>query len=121
MLPWLPPVQLDGLPRGKGSGNQMEALVDAREEMVQRIQKMIDELAAVQSEVKPFVNSLPGPLHTFCLCYYYDNHDLENVAVIMGKDRRTVFRYKRKLEDLCKNVTLMSPQCHLDVTEKAVL
>ena len=100
MLPALAPVRLDGMPRAAGEVEAMDALVDARTEMLERIQRMIDELLTIECEVKPFVDALPEHLHTFAMCYYYDGHDIENVTVIMGKGKSTLYKYKDDIRKL---------------------
>lgn len=102
MLPALSPIKIDGLPHGSSDGDSMEALVDTRTEMEARIWNMIKELTALQCEVKPFVDALPERLHTFVMNYYYDSNDMENVAVIMGKGKSTLYKYNDEIRKLAE-------------------
>ena len=104
MLPALAPIKLDGLPHRSSEGDGMEELVDARAEMETRIWNMAKELTTLQYEVKPFVDALPERLHTFAMNYYYDSNDMENVAVIMGKGKSTLYKYNDEIRKLGEKV-----------------
>lgn len=100
MLPVMRPMTMDGMPHGGISVDTLDKLVDARDEMAGRIGNMCEELVRIQCEIKPLVDALPEHLHTFVMCYYYDNNDIENVAVIMGKAKSTLYEYKRQLKEM---------------------
>ena len=98
MQPAPKPVKLDGLPHGSGDGGEMDALIDAREEMRKRIVKLRGQLGKLEGEVKPFVDGLPEHLHTFAINYYIEGKSLKAVAAIMDRDERTARRYKQDVE-----------------------
>ena len=94
--------RLDGMPRGGGvsgdrAGDGMARLIDAREMLASRIRTSGEALAAMLERARPRLDALPAHLFAFCLHYYVNAAPIAEVALIMQRDRKTVYEYKKKL------------------------
>ena len=94
--------RLDGMPRGgNGAGaaaaDSVARLIDARSLLAGRIRQNGEALAHSLEQVRPRLDALPAHLFTFCLHYYVNAVPIAEVALIMQRDRKTVYEYKKKL------------------------
>lgn len=102
-LPLISGYAPDGMPKGHSVEDKIDDIVDGRTLIQNSIKSHEREQEALVKEVIPFVESLPDRprrLYSFCVWYYLGNHDFENVSVIMGLSKSTLYKYDDEIRKL---------------------
>lgn len=84
--------RLTGVPSARSVENPLDSLVDHRQELLERYQAKLDELAAEQLAVEKAIESLTPVARTALRYHYIDGMTWEKVCVQMSYSWRQIHR-----------------------------
>lgn len=90
---------MDGMPKGAGSGDAMDRRLCALEEMRSRAEKLEKEIQEIDGAARGAMQELPQQLHTFCTVYFLAACSVNETCRIMEKAKNTVIGYRIEVRD----------------------
>lgn len=97
--------RLTGMPSARSPENPLDSLVDHRQELLERYQAKLDELAAEQLAVEKAIESLTPAARTALRYHYIDGMTWEKVCVQMSYSWRQIHRiHAHALRQLAQQV-----------------
>lgn len=90
---------MDGMPKGAGSGDAMDRRMCALDDLERRAKAIAKDVQAIEGEIRSEMSELPQLLYTFCTVYFLAGCSVNETCRIMEKAKNTVVGYRTEVRD----------------------